>query len=105
MKQKYFYQFPLFITIFVLVLLGCVKQGPAGATGPQGPQGPQGPTGQGGATGDTGTANVIYSEWNNTFSGSSADWAIPQITQNIADSGVVLVYFMSGTNIFQLNYT
>jgi hypothetical protein len=90
--------------MFVLVLLGCSKQGPAGAAGPQGPQGPTGPTGPGGSKGDTGTANVIYSQWDTSFSGTSAEWVVPELTQSIIDSGVVLVYFKAGGLVYQLNY-
>jgi hypothetical protein len=107
MKQKHFYRFPLFIIMVVLVFLGCTKQGPAGVTGPQGPQGetgPAGPTGPSGSKGDTGTANVIYSQWDSSFSGVSGIWAVPQITQSILDSGAVLVYFRGNNGVFQLNF-
>jgi hypothetical protein len=99
MKQKHFYQFTLFILMVFFVLLGCSKQGPAGLTGPQGPVGP------GGSKGDTGTANVIYSKWDSSFSGTSAIWNVPQITRSILDSGVILVYFRAGAATYQLNYS
>ena len=92
MKQKYFYRFPLFTIMVVLVFLGCTKQGPAGATGPQGLPGATGPAGPGGSKGDTGTANVIYSNWDSSFSGTTGEWVVPQITTGILDSGVILVY-------------
>jgi hypothetical protein len=112
MKQKHFYQFALLVTMVVLILLGCTKQGPAGAAGATGPQGPQGsngstgPTGPGGPKGDTGTANVIYSKWDSSFIGTFDIWEMPQITQGFLDSGVVLVYFRNSAHeIFQLNYS
>ncbi|HEV9037456.1 MAG TPA: hypothetical protein VGQ51_12565 [Puia sp.] len=42
-----------------------------GATGPAGPRGQQGIHGK---KGDTGTANVIYSAWSSSFSGTSQCW-------------------------------
>jgi hypothetical protein len=87
--------------ILALVLPSCSKTGPAGATGPQGPAGAQG---QQGPKGDTGTANVIFSEWTGGFSGNSATWQVPIITQRYLDSAAILVFIEEATYVFQLPY-
>ena len=54
--------------VFVIGMVSCSKDGPAGpagATGPAGPQGPGGPQGPAGQ--EPGTANVIYSDWTDTL--------------------------------------
>lgn len=73
-----------------------------GDTGPTGPQGPEGPAGPEGPQGPAGTANVMYSDWflPETWESSevfgrtvfSHEEAVPEITQDILDTGVVLVY-------------
>ena len=102
MKQKHFLRFPLFTLGVILVLFGCSKQGPTGATGPQGTQGPAGSAGIAGPKGDTGTANVMYSDWftpdvyiKDTVFGTYHfyyDKAVSAITQELLDSGIVLTY-------------
>ena len=87
--------------LLALALSMCSKQGPAGATGATGPQGPAGPKG---AKGDTGTANVMYSKWDSAFSGTSAVWSVPAITQGILDSGTVLVYVDQNGYVYPLPY-
>ena len=85
--------------VFTLLMFGCADDGPAGPAGPTGAAGPVGATG---ATGATGTANVIYGSW---FKPASYDMttifgvktfthteAIPAITQEVLDKGVVLIY-------------
>lgn len=104
---------------FALTLAACTKTGPAGATGATGPTGPTGPGGaQGpqGAKGDTGVANVQYSQWvdiqwtkSNTVPGACFSNTVntPYITDQIMDSGLVLVYMRpdSATNSpFELPY-
>jgi hypothetical protein len=69
-----------------------------------GPQGPQGPSG---ATGPQGNANIITiidtsdASWWTSFGSNNTNWKalidVPQITQGIVDSGVVLVYQYSIT--------
>lgn len=71
----------LFVTI-----ASCSKQGPAGATGP------------------AGNANVIVSPWTSGFSGTSADWSVPAITQGVVDSSAVLIYYELGNSVRQLPY-
>ena len=110
------------------------EEGTQGEQGEQGPEGPKGATGEDGQDGEdgadgengengqdgedgqdgaTGTANVIYSDWipsgfpaviNDTFD----QWHMlaPDLTQEIHDTGVVLVYArVSGAFIFQLPNT
>lgn len=99
------------------LLLACSKDGEDGAPGPQGAQGEQGPAGaqgeqgeegeeggqgeQGeeGEQGETGTANVIYSPWiasgfDTPIASPNGSFSIdaPEITQEVIDSGVILVY-------------
>ncbi len=83
----------LLVTLFFM--FSC--EGEDGAVGLQGEQGPQGETGLPGDQGATGTVNVIYSEWINIFPDPvvSTDFSsieIPELTNAIVDSGVVLVY-------------
>ena len=109
-KMKFYRRF--FSVLFVAsLIIGCSKDGNDGPIGPQGAQGEQGPAGpQGadgadgadgvdGADGETGTANVIYSGW--IASGFPANIANdvasfqindPNITEQIRNFGVILVY-------------
>jgi hypothetical protein len=93
-----------FSLMMVMTFAMCSKQGPAGATGATGAAGPQGPAGSKGAKGDTGTANVEYSRWDSSFSGTSAVWAVPAITRGILDSGTVLVYVSQNGYVYPLPY-
>lgn len=94
------------------------EQGPAGAQGEPGPAGPQGPQGengvdgQDGQQGDPGTANVIYSDWiasefPASISSDFDQWEMfaPELTQEIHDTGVVLVYARKGTFIYPVPVT
>ncbi|MCK9612504.1 MAG: hypothetical protein PHR81_03205 [Bacteroidales bacterium] len=87
----------LFALLLVLLTVAssCKKE-----EGPAGPQGPEGPAG---------TANVIYSDWIGFQATSWSETAItefgktmrhyydtvPEITQNIVDKGLVMVYIKS----------
>lgn len=88
-------------------------QGPAGAQGEQGPQGENGTNGTNGADGqdgqqgEPGTANVIYSDWiasefPATINGTFDQWEMfaPELTQEIHDTGVILVYARIGNLIY-----
>lgn len=78
--------------------------GPKGDKGDKGPAGPKGATGAKGATGpkgdkgDPGTANVIYSDWIDiewdldTQLKNEMYLAVPQITREFLNGGVVLLY-------------
>ncbi|NMH89141.1 hypothetical protein [Flavivirga algicola] len=116
-----------YVTIALLSIAIFSCDGEDGAIGPQGPQGPQGDQGQQGlqgdpgAPGDPGTANVIYSDWiehgfGNSPVGSSAagfDIEAPEITNDILNNGVVLIYGRRAvlsdgeieTTFYQLPYT
>ena len=76
-------------------------KGPEGPAGPAG-AGTPGPAGEPGAPGPPGTANVFYSSWAtagpwtsinfNSVQRSYIDIAVPRITQDVLDKGLVLVY-------------
>ncbi|HEY4064298.1 MAG TPA: collagen-like protein [Puia sp.] len=110
LKQNLFR--PLFFAATLFLFTACSKTGPAGATGPAGTTGPAGPTGP------QGNANVFV----DTFSIKSAQWAwnsfyefqtgtggyteyftryydatFTSITQNILNTGEVMVYFTPNT--------
>jgi hypothetical protein len=84
-----------------LVLPACTKQGPTGATGATGPAGPSGPTG---ATGAKGNANVVYSAWDSSFSGTSAVWQVPALTTGVLDSAAVMVYVRQNGYVYPVPY-
>ncbi|MEO0506302.1 MAG: hypothetical protein AAF090_09130 [Bacteroidota bacterium] len=91
-------------------------QGPQGEQGPQGAQGDQGPQGDQGEQGETGSANVIYSEWIDTefdnniiTTGAGFDIDVPDLTLEIVNQGVVLVFGrnfpgLSSPDIMQLPF-
>jgi hypothetical protein len=93
---------PIMLLAVALFVSGCADDGAPGPAGPTGPSGPAGPTGATGPAGATGTANVIYGEWFKPESYKSEsvfgiqyfthNHAVPAITQEILDTGVVLVY-------------
>lgn len=84
-------------------ILACTKDGavgPQGIQGEQGVAGADGIDGQDGAQGTTGTANVIYSEWITADFGetpiteefASDDIDIPELTDEIKNSGLLIIY-------------
>ncbi len=84
-----------------------------GINGKDGTNGTNGAVGQTGTTGTTGSANVIYSTWTNiplTAEGTYfvGEVIVPQITQEILDRGLILVYFEISTGsfsgVYQCNY-
>ncbi|MFD2563460.1 collagen-like triple helix repeat-containing protein [Aquimarina rubra] len=98
------------ITVLVLSVVIFSCEGEDGAIGPQGEQGEQGPQGE---QGEPGTANVMYSDWidsgfeNDITDGFDAfNIDAPEITQEILDTGTILVYARSTTNtIYQVPVT
>ncbi|MEN0054327.1 MAG: hypothetical protein AAGC65_11690 [Mucilaginibacter sp.] len=84
-------------------------QGPAGPEGPTGPQGPAGPQGPQGPAGEDGANIQSYLLVNQTVTLTGfTKFNIPAITQDIVDSGVILVYFRttgSTTGYFALPYS
>ncbi len=95
----------LIIILFGMLLISCsAEDGANGAIGPQGEQGPAGEDGQDGQDGLDGNANVIASAWipeefsNNSVSYTSFTVTDEAFTQEISDSGTVLVYGSDGVN-------
>jgi hypothetical protein len=100
----------LYLLIAVITFLaGCAKDGATGPTGSQGPAGTNGSNGTNGTNGTNGNSNVQSSTFtvtawtqhqNGTFIFEEAVLNVPNISQNIVDSGTVLVYThnYSGTN-------
>ncbi|PIB38419.1 hypothetical protein BFP75_16050 [Maribacter sp. 4G9] len=92
------------MSLFLILLVGCsVEDGPIGPEGPAGGQGvvgAPGPEGPEGEQGEPGPEGYFVSEWINTelkenfgtdFSASFVITA-PEITQQIMDTGLVLVF-------------
>ncbi|MBO9619178.1 MAG: hypothetical protein J7539_09110 [Niabella sp.] len=82
-----------FVTICFLLALtiavGCKK----GDAGPKGDTGPMG------------NANIQYSAWDSTFSGTSATWNVPALTQAVLNNSVVMVYArQNGVYVYPLPY-
>lgn len=81
--------------------------GATGETGATGPQGPQGPTGPAGADGSVDVKSYLLINKSVTLTGFTP-FSIPAITQEIVDSGVILVYFRttgSTSGYFALPYS
>ena len=81
--------------------------GDTGPAGPPGPEGPQGPAG---------SPNVIYSPWRSAqaaqrdtvIDGSNVKYIVipaPELTNEILQNGVILVYMRFSTTIMPLPYT
>lgn len=101
--SQHVYHYPMKLLINLQLLLitlllgaGCADDGAQGPAGPAGPVGPAGPTGA------TGSPNVIYGSW---FTPGTYDATtifsiktfthteeVPEITEEILNTGVVLVY-------------
>lgn len=92
----------LLAVALVSIISSCADDGPTGPAGPAGPPGPAGPVGAAGPPGPTGSANVVYSAWfkpseytMTTIFGIKTfehTQEVAAITQDILDTGVVLVY-------------
>lgn len=88
------------------------EQGEQGPKGEQGEQGPKGEQGEQGPKGNTGTANVVYSDWipsdfPETINNDFDQWEMfaPELTQEVHDTGVVLVFSRRGTTIYPVPNT
>lgn len=97
------------IIAFSFLLINTSCEGEDGAIGPQGEQGAQG---EQGTQGNPGTANVIYSDWiasgleQNVSDGFDAfDINASEITQEVMDTGVILVYAKQGIAVYQIPLT
>jgi len=90
------------------------EQGPAGADGQDGadgatgPQGPAGEDGQDGADGTDGSIDIYASVWKSNFfynktglGGSLPMGVNPNLNQEVADGGVIMVYGKSPSGIVQ----
>lgn len=82
----------------VIMFSSCAKDGETGPQGPAGPQGAQGPQGNANVKSDL----AMVSNW--IYDSNSAKWVATiidnNITQEIADRGMVMVYLVeSGSNI------
>lgn len=96
------------LSIFLVMVLGTSIISCSG-------DGKDGEDGLNGTNGEPGTANVIYSDWlslpagaETTIDGTSGtvyNFSVPQITNEIINSGTILVYMQFSSNIFPLPYT
>lgn len=97
------------LSIFLVMVLGASIISCSG-------DGKDGENGLNGTNGEPGTANVIYSSWLNrpdgvegTIDGTTGmiySYSVPQITNEILNSGAILVYLQFGSGeIFPLAYT
>lgn len=101
----------------IAIISSCAEDGAPGDIGPPGPAGSQGEQGEQGPQGDQGepgTANVTYSDW---FTITQSDWSgigsikiteaidAPEVTEEIIDKGVVLVYHQFNNQTRQLPYS
>ena len=84
-------------------------QGIPGPPGEDGTDGADGADGQDGQQGEPGTANVIYSDWvpsefPDPINANFAQWELfaPELTQEVHDTGVILVYARIGIFIHKL---
>jgi len=103
-KTKY-----VLMALIIAITVSC-----NGEDGAIGPQGPAGQNGINGIDGVDGNANVIASDW---FTVTQSDWSgigstkiteaiqASEITQDIVDVGVVLVYHRFNTQTRQLPYS
>ena len=101
MKTLKFLSYTVFVLFLSIAITSC--SGDDGATGPAGPAGADG------ADGIDGNANVIASDWFNATwpTNTSATYATfthdaPELTQDILDSGVILVYMKTSNAVYPL---
>lgn len=87
------------ILVLILVLSACSAE-----DGVDGQIGPQGPAGADGANGQDGNANVVSVLFENqTISNGDNVFDIPQLTQEIFDTGIVYAYVtVTGNNYWEV---
>jgi hypothetical protein len=101
------------ILMLVLIFVSCTKEGPQGDIGPVGSSGingTDGTDGDDGEDGQDGNANVMVSDWfeptESSFSvNNPRTKALPiatNVSSNIMEDGVILVYYDNDTNIYLL---
>ncbi|MFD2586022.1 hypothetical protein ACFSQJ_03725 [Croceitalea marina] len=111
MKRLSYFKFRnIGITIIfglILSLVSCSSED--GADGSVGPQGEQGLQGEAGQQGPEGTENVTYSPWitsgfPNPLTQEVTRFTIeaPDLTQDIMDNGVILVFGRENTEVYPL---
>jgi len=97
-----------FLTIVILSIFLSTAvtscKGDDGADGIDGVDGAQGPAGQ---DGQDGNANVIYSDWFSptwTVPSTSAyfNYSAPEITQEVLDTGVIMVYMRIYNHVYPM---
>lgn len=96
------------LSIFLVMVLGTSIISCSG-------DGKDGEDGLNGTNGEPGTANVIYSNWldrpvgaETTIDGTTGmayNFSVPQITNEIMNTGTVLVYLQFSSDVFLLPYT
>ena len=86
------------VTLTIVFLDACTKEGPAGPTGPAGPAGAAGATGATGLAGPagpqgvSGNANVVLYEYGTQTFTSSVSYLMTNISQGRIDSSILLTY-------------
>ena len=99
------------IILGVVLVMGC--EGPMGPAGEQGLTGAQGPTGQTGEQGADGVANITTTSFiiPSTSSIVTSDFVgsytqnIPGITSDVANNGLVLIFWELGAGWLALPYS
>lgn len=99
-----------FMTIGVILISSCAKDGATGPAGPAGANGTNGTNGTNGMDGTDGNANVesssiTSSSWVYTAPSWKVTFTYASITQDIIDNGAVLVYNKVGASYNQLPLT
>jgi len=98
-----------FVCFAALLITGCTKEGPAGPKGEPGPAGSQGVPGTPGAPGAPGTTNVFYSDWITIRLSTTSEPDIfmqqinaPALTADVANKGIVLMYYQYADFVYPL---
>ncbi|WP_271770162.1 collagen-like triple helix repeat-containing protein [Aquimarina algiphila] len=89
MKTKKVKSQYIFLILIVLFTFSC-SDGEDGAIGPAGPQGEQGVNGQNGQDGNANVVSILLED--QTISNGDTVFDIPELTQEIFDSGFVFAY-------------
>jgi len=79
-------------------MISCTKEGPEGPAGPAGPAGINGTDGVDGMNGNANVVSVIFND--RLIEVGLNDFVVPQITQEIFDTGLVLGYVTVSGNEF-----
>ncbi len=95
-KLKHF-----FLSVLVICAIGCnPEDGEDGAMGPAGQQGIQGEAGEDGQNGNANVVSVLLED--QTIENGDNIYELPELTQSIFDTGVVLAYVtVTGNNYWE----